>query len=321
MAAAVSSAAALRRRWRTDTGRQLAHIVQRRIRDGDRLDGLGLGQVDGRTDLRGVVFTADITRFPGVRLHGIDFSKASLAVLHLVDCAIENCVFDAADCQFWNFQRSSVADCSFVEADLRRSRLGEWSEGKGNTFARTNFTSAKMQWCSTSAATYTDCNFSYAALNKVNFWQSSLIRCTFAGPLREVIFDGRHLGEAKPDVNPMEDVDFTDAVFAGCDFRGVRFDSVRLPSDPDLVLVRDPAVRDRAIAALPAVAGHPRAGLIHSILTTDRQSGGEMVVNLRDIDDGAADLLMSLLRTAGAPEPLPHELARPAMRRTARHRS
>jgi Pentapeptide repeats (8 copies) len=80
----------------------------------------------------------------------------------------------------------------------------------------------------------------------VNFWQSSIIGCTFAGPLTDVVFDGRMLNEAKPDPNPMRDVDLSGAIFDGVEFRGVTFDRVRLPSDPDLYLIRDPAVRGRS---------------------------------------------------------------------------
>jgi hypothetical protein len=75
-----------------------------------------------------------------------------------------------------------VRDGSFVKSDLRRSVPGEWYAGAGNRFERVDFSSAE--------------------LDRINFWQSSLVRCRFAGPVRDVVFDRRMSGEGKAGPQP-----------------------------------------------------------------------------------------------------------------------
>jgi hypothetical protein len=80
---------------------------------------------------------------------------------------------------------------------------------------------------------------------------SSLIRCRFAGKLDAVIFDGRMLGDEKPDPNPMLDVDLSATVINACDFRAIDFSRVSLPADGDLFLVTDEEVLARALSLIP----------------------------------------------------------------------
>ncbi|GAA3770998.1 hypothetical protein GCM10022225_67650 [Plantactinospora mayteni] len=301
LARMTQSSAALKRRWTTADGRELVRAAERRLRDRQPLDGLGLESIDGRVDLRFIPLTADFSLLDGVELRRLDFSGAMAANLRFVDSVIADCRFDSADCQFWHLRACLVMDTSFLKADLRNATLGEWYQGRGNRYRSVHFGSARLRNATTSAATYEDCDFAFAELERVNFWQSSLIRCTFAGPLRDVVFDGRLLGEGKPDGNPMLEVDLTEAVLDGCDFRGVSFDSVRLPNDPQVVLIRDKALMERAAAALAGVDQDPAARLAHAVLhhielSLDRD--GVTLINLRDAGE-AADLVGGLLRDGG----------------------
>jgi hypothetical protein len=120
----------------------------------------------------------------------------------------------------------------------------------------------------------------------------------FAGPVRDIVFDGRLLGEGKPDASPMTDVDFAGAVFDGCDFRGVSFDSVRLPDDPHLVLIRDRDVLTRAGATLSDDGGGTAvvvARVVLRHLDDELARGGAALPNLRGVGD-AVELLGPLLR-------------------------
>jgi Pentapeptide repeats (9 copies) len=140
-----------------------------------------------------------------------------------------------------------------------------------------------MEQVGTAAAEYVDCDFSRARLSGVNFWQSSLIRCRFAGRLAGVIFDGRDLREPKPP-NPMLDVDFSTVTFDHCDFRGVNFDRVRLPDDPDIFVFRDPGPLRTAIAAMAADADPDTQSVgrvIGQIL--DRNYPGHTLINVRNL--------------------------------------
>ena len=230
----------IKKRWAGAGGVDLRHSIQQWLRGRGELEGLDLSRHNGRLDLRGIAFTADLTDVEGMSLSDVDLTGANVANINWTNCTIENCLFDKANCQFWQIHGTSFSECSFQRADLRNCRLGEWYMGRPPLFAHANFSHAKFRHSSTHAAVYEDCDFSFADLKEMNFWQSSLIRCKFAGDLHGVVFDGRILGEAKPDPNPMLDVDFTEAEFHGVEFRGVRFDAVALPDDSDLVLVRDP---------------------------------------------------------------------------------
>ncbi|MGW9198546.1 pentapeptide repeat-containing protein [Micromonospora chersina] len=296
------SVSSLKRRWRSDAGQELALAVQGAIRDNRPLDGLGLAEVNGRVDLRFIPLAAEFALLSGVHLESLDLSGAMASNLRLVDSEIRDCVFGSAECRYWHLQNTLVRDCSFTRADLRDSTLGEWRNGRGNRYSRTNFAFARLQRSTTRAAIYEDCDFSNAQLDKVNFWQSTVIRCRFAGKLRDVIFDGRNLGEGKPDINPMQDVDFSEAHFDGCEFRGVNFASIRLPPDPDLLLVKDSEEVDRAIMALDRLAAGPDTDAVHMALQHAAELldfGGEALLNARDVGvspERIAELLPSVGR-------------------------
>lgn len=101
-----------------------------------------------------------------------------------------------------------------------------------------------------SAALYEDCDFTLAKLAKVKFEQCSLVRCRFSGPLREVLFDGRGIG-GRPAPQPMEDVDFSEALFDQVEFMGSDLSRVTIPADADVRLIRRyRCVVEHALSAL-----------------------------------------------------------------------
>ncbi|GAA4252955.1 pentapeptide repeat-containing protein [Dactylosporangium darangshiense] len=285
-------------RWRTAEGLRLTDAVVAALRGGrglEQVDGLET-LADGRTDLRGFDFGRHTAILRGVRLRRVDLTAARLESLRFEGSSFEDCVFDRAklnDLRVWD---TRFAGCSMRSANLRDAGLGAWRDGRGNHYERVSFVGANLARMSTSAATYVDCDFSGARLDRVNFWQSSLIRCRFAGPLSEVIFNGRMLGEGKPDPNPMLEVDLTDAVLDGCDFRGVDFGSVRLPDDPDIVLVTSLAQLDAAVAALGA-AGDPDTAFARELLDDMRNEvvgGHGALLNLRDVPSAAGQVRRAL---------------------------
>jgi uncharacterized protein YjbI with pentapeptide repeats len=101
------------------------------------------------------------------------------------------------------------------------------------------------------AATFIDCDFSQARIEKVDFQSPSFVRCRFAGELREVMFYDHGFKTGKPDPNPMEDVDFADAVLHNVEFRSLNLDRVTFPKGPEhLVVRRYRCALERAIAEL-----------------------------------------------------------------------
>jgi uncharacterized protein YjbI with pentapeptide repeats len=295
---------ALQRRWMSPAGHELAGVVRARLVSGGSLDDVGLGRVDGLLDLRGISFGGRSAELQGRKVTGIAFNSADLTGFRFVGCTVRDCRFDRAFCVDWRVRTTDMSHCSFAGANLLNSSLGAWlpGEGRGNVYDNVQFRGAKMRRISTSAATYVDCDFSGADLRDVNFWQSSLIRCTFAGAVRDVVFDGRMLGEAKPDPNPMHGVDFSAARLDGVDFRAVDLRRVFLPEDPDLLLIADVSVLERASARLLSSTGKHDITLAATLLDHLRVTllpSTSGLVNLRDVARDA-EFIADLLRAAGA---------------------
>ena len=260
-----SNAAELRKRWRGEEGRERSEEAIARLLAGERLDGLGLGEHEGRVDLRGLTAPqperlrrfekfgiffeqlGDMIEFRDARLEGLDLSAAVLDYLVFFHTAITDCRLDEARCQQWSLWAADVTDTSFRGADLRGATLGPWYEGRGNVYRGVDFSRADMRGIESLEATYIDCDFSHARLDQVEFGGSSFIRCRFAGVLRDVLFYERAIDGEKPDPNPMEDVDFTDAELIFCDFRNLDLKRMKLPTSPDQIIVRHyPCVLRRA---------------------------------------------------------------------------
>ncbi len=243
-------------RWKTPQGEQLALEVLRRVRDRRSLTGLGLESHDGRLDLRGLPSprprSSGHTEHKGweiekldspftlerVELKDLDFRGAWLESWRLLKSSITNCRFDDAQCRDWRLWSVDVSDSSFAAADMRSAVLGAWHEGKGNTFNRVDFRRADLREIVCPAATFVDCDFSNARLANVDFQSTSFVRCRFAGLLREVIFYARGFNTGKPNPNPMEDVDFSQAELRMVEFRGLDLDQVALPEDENHLVLR-----------------------------------------------------------------------------------
>jgi uncharacterized protein YjbI with pentapeptide repeats len=293
--------------------------VVARLLAGLPLDDLGLGECDGRVDLRGLPFPqperlgrsewggwvfeklGERVWFKGGRLARLDLSGARLDMVVFWDTSIEDCRFDGAHCQHLGVLRTQIIDCSFDGADFREAALGTWSDG-GNVYRRVSFVGADLRLVSCRAATFIDCDFSRARLDKQEFESSSFIRCRFAGELREVMFCDRGFETAKPDPNPMEDVDFSEAILVECEFRGLNLDRVVFPrSAGHLVVHHYRCVLERALAELAgdeslqarrlrAVlenrsrwAGPQQAVGVFSLLDYQRWGGPELSVRAEDL--------------------------------------
>lgn len=266
----------MRDRWETPAGRLLADEVLARLAADRPLDGLGLGDVAGRTDLRGLPAPKP-RRLTGVTLRGLDLSGASLGSFRFHQCVIEDCVVAKARCNDWRIWESQIRDTSFRGASFREAALGPWSDGKGNEFARVDFTRADFRGAAWITASYEDCDFSFARLDKMEFQRCGLVRCRFAGPLNEVIFDGRAYPGHEHEPNFCADVDMSAAVFRLTEFLGFNLAAVKLPDQPGLRVVENyPCVlaavaeilgdRDDEVSELlRAGLGLPVSGLDHGL--------------------------------------------------------
>lgn len=299
-------------RWRTEQGAALAEEALARLMTGRGLGALGLGEHEGRIDLRGLLAPlprrlqrfetqgwfverlGDLITLQRVRLEKVDLSGAQLQSFRFHDSLITDCRFDGANCRDWRLWGTDVSDCSFVKADLREAAVGTWHEGRRNSWRRTDFSGSDFRVGVSRAAAYEDCNFAGAKLTKVTYGQCSFVRCRFAGSLREVVFDGRELTD-RPAPVPLEDVDFSDAVFEQVEFMGFDLERVTLPKDPDLKLLRRyRCVLERGLEALSGNETKPARmlrGEFENRLRMIRSDNEAKVFNRRDyLASGGEDL-------------------------------
>jgi uncharacterized protein YjbI with pentapeptide repeats len=243
-------------RWKTTEGKLLATEVFSRLSAHKSLSDLKLEQFNGRLDLRGISTPAPVglgpretkgwvveelvglVKLERAQLVGLDFSGGRLESLRFFNTTIQNCRFDDVSCQDWRLWAVDVTDTSFVGADLRKSVLGAWYEGRGDIYKKVDFSRANMRSIICRAATFVDCNFGDAQLAKVDFQSSGFVRCRFAGLLREVIFYDHGFRTGKPDPNTMEDVDLSDAELRMVEFRRLNLDRVQFPKSADHLIVR-----------------------------------------------------------------------------------
>lgn len=319
---------ALVERWLVPGGLELQSEVIRRLRAGERLDGLALDRLDGRWDLRGLgaqdaraaepdttaaqaggmSFTFEFStvaatlEFQRARLVDLDLRGAHLPRLRLFGCVIDNSLFDGAHCVGMRMWATDVSDSSFLAADVARSSVGGWYANRANRLRNVDFRHADLARLGCGVASFTDVDFSYAQLECTNFWQASLIRCRFAGVLREVVFDGRVLEpERGLAANPMLDVDLAKVTaFDDVDFRGVNFDRVTLPATPALLVVRGVHRVEAGIARLSGRDDHAALealGRLQHLRKFMGVSGGadQALVDLRTLIDPDAAMLLRML--------------------------
>jgi uncharacterized protein YjbI with pentapeptide repeats len=257
----------LGQRWVTAAGRERAEEAVACLVAGRPLAGLGLGEVDGRADLRGLPapvprrlrrFEAagwfaeelgELVTLRGVRLEGLDLRGAQLQSFRFFGSVMADCRLDGANCQDWRMWDTHVADSSFSGVSLKDAAVGPWHDGKGNSWRRISFAKADFRVASPTGTVFAECDFSGARLSRVRFQQCAITGCRFSGKIAGVVFDGRRL-DGKPVPGPLE-ADFAGAVFEDVMFLGYDLSGVVLPDDRDLRLIRqDRCVMERALTLL-----------------------------------------------------------------------
>jgi uncharacterized protein YjbI with pentapeptide repeats len=267
--------------------------VLRRLVAGKSVTSLGLPEYEGRTDLRGLETHVRVaggrpllgawgrakklhglTEFKKVTLQGLDLSGAKAAGLRWHSCRVDDCVFDHAqlrDLRLWNTQ---VSGCSFARADLRDSVIGSWDAGRRNEWRQVSFAGADLRGATVRGALFDRCDFSRARLDGVEFEQCDLTECTFAGPLRGVIFDGRPLPD-RPAPAPLRTVDFRAASFHGVEFWDCHPQDVVLPDDPGIYFIPQYREVARGALALLETDTSPEARMLRAELTESLRGPGD----------------------------------------------
>ena len=237
----------------------------RRLLTGESLTDLSLPKKNGRIDFSGLVLPqpkvlerrnipfGKMERyepnalFQKAKLHDIDFSQSKLDSLSFEEPELSNCCFDRCELRNLRIWASTIRDCTFCDADLRESGLGLATiegplSGKRNRFINVEFAKADLRNTVYVAAAFEQCSFRFTKLVNILFGTSTFKDCSFEGELREVRFWRSDLSVRgfPTDVfppNEMIDVDFSRATLRDVEFRGLTLDRVRLPNDPDHIIL------------------------------------------------------------------------------------
>ncbi|MEV6110083.1 pentapeptide repeat-containing protein [Streptomyces sp. NPDC051940] len=310
-------------RWKTPEGRRVVDEVVSRLRRGRSLDKLGLGEVDGRVDLRGLPWPVPEIRsqrsgrkvfgiaqgsgFPevrGAKLTGIDFGGAALPHLRLFDSTVADCVFTGAAMKDFRAWGTSFEHCDLSRADLREGLVGSWHEGKGNAWRQCRFDSARMDKAVMLGAVFEECRFHDVSLADAAVQFSGFRDVVFSGPLSEVAFYGFPFKSEHPPRPFFENVDFSAARLQNVMFVGFRLDGARFPEDADIAVLPDAQRRlERALAALRGEQSDEAHYLTVVIESTVKMYGpdADLFVNYADLarDCGArgAELMRRLVNS------------------------
>jgi uncharacterized protein YjbI with pentapeptide repeats len=207
------------------------------------------------------------------RLRGEDHRGVQAVGLRWTGSRIEGCDFGGASLRDLRIWDTKVADTSFAGADLRDAVLGSWHRKRRNEWRRVSFAGADLRGAVMIGALFDGCDFSEARLDGVQFEQCDLRDCTFAGALRDVVFDCRPRPD-RPAPASLRNLDFGTAAFTHVEFWDVHPDNVVLAADPGVFFIPNyrPAAR-RALAALESDPS-PEAHLLRAELTNALKGPG-----------------------------------------------
>ncbi|MFN8488138.1 MAG: pentapeptide repeat-containing protein [Caldilineaceae bacterium] len=208
-----------------------------RLQTNGELGQLALPQYDGRWDLRGISLRVTGAQVPGeielpegmvfrfalgarprftnIQLRSIDFSYAQLDQAVFEHCYVEDVLFHNANGEGVTDPGSTFRNVDLSGARWRGATLGF----DGTRYEAVNFQRSDLRNTLYYRGYFVDCDFSDANIQNVDFLASHFIRCRFGGKLRKVWFRGYYPGKndeerfGKTESNPMEDVDFAEAVF------------------------------------------------------------------------------------------------------------
>lgn len=257
-----------RDRWRTAGGRELARGVARWLAGSARRP-REIAEIDGRTDLRGLVFptvrvvgpgkasiNAWLPELTGVELRGLDLSGSVIRNAALTDVHIADCLFDSADLVDWRVFATTVSNSSFVGADLDGALLGTSPRGgRHNRWNHVNFDRANLRRAIFNHGVLHNATFRRAKIKRTHFDNLDMASVTFEGLIDHSRFFSLPDNTEEYREHWMRDVDFTQAVFRDGQLEGYRTDNVRLP--PDVLLITDfPAVHNRALQAAETTGNH-----------------------------------------------------------------
>lgn len=235
----------LTKRWLTDKGKQLKSEIINCIRKRCSLDSLhNLEKVDGRYDLRGIVFSefpemlkirsyevaAKPLIFSGVDVSRIDFSYVDFRGTYWSKCNAANSIFVKANFKDVEINASNFSNIVFDKCNFGNGYLNTKSGSESGAFTKVTFRECDLSKTIFHFPVIHDCTFENCKLYETDFDASQFYNTKFIGLLDSVFFRGR-IGPARDFlsrllrpksldkvVNPMANVDFSQAELRGVSF-------------------------------------------------------------------------------------------------------
>ena len=259
---------------------QLEHVAMDALRGG-RLDRVGLGEHEGRVDMRafdtppvrarsgaltpnrgGILNFLKRTGRNGwvtlqnSRLESVDFTHARLPGLTFRGATFVDCLFDRGDLDNAKFGACRFERCSFARAELSVVSLGEIGNPLGrplsSQFIDCRFANATLGFTFSWGSEFTRCDFSRTRFRDTHWYGCSFLDCVFAGEIRGSEFrstDPATRMRPRPDM--LDGVDLSRTSLVECEFYGLNFDRTVFPHDNDHLVVEDfPCFLEHAIALL-----------------------------------------------------------------------
>lgn len=187
-------------------------------------------------------FSGDLSGFPfqdcgpirGYRITNSTLKGANFVNLSIRSSRFENDDFTKVDFRDISDHGNEFIRCQFDRTNFRGVTIGfDGSRYVNCTFQKVPFGGAGFV-----RPVFEDCAFLHCVLRNVDFEAGSFVRCKFVGELRDVWFRNGYshplLAErfGAPPVNPMRDVDFSEATLWGVSFGGgVDLSTVIPPKD------------------------------------------------------------------------------------------
>ena len=313
----------LRERWTSPEGRLLAEQAIQHLTGQRRELPEGIETHEGRQDLRGLVaatpevhgrvsagnasahVAGGVVELHGVRWEALDLSHARLPSLRFFGSQILDCRFEQASCRDWRLWSSEVSDSSFDATDLRDSAIGTWQNGRSNRWQSVSFDRADLRGALALGSHLEGCTFRDSRVADAQFQHVTMRDCTFSGAMKDVLFDCRDL-LGKPAADVLVNLDFSQATFEDVEFRGCRFDGLKLPVAQGIYPIPNFPLVARRVLDLLVENSSVEARMLRSELTVALKMPGRDdsvgVFNRRDyIASGGeplADLAESLLMEA-----------------------
>ncbi len=226
-------------RWKSGVGAKLQTQIIARLKNGRFIGDLdGLAKVEGKFDLRGISFPKTYSEYDykGKQIKqvsgSLSFKNVELADVDFTYCDLQHtkwrhCKFNRIDFRHAQLQQLELIACGFEDVLFHDARLSysfmNIRDGKESGYFRhVRFSKSKLNETRFSFPTIEDCQFDNCNLYAADFDGSRLKNCKFLGEVNSPWFRRHSKNEFEPNfffnqidktrfVNPMENIDFTEA--------------------------------------------------------------------------------------------------------------